>query len=61
MIRIPSDADIEALWAELDDIEPQDCPECRVLCEPCPDHEPEVEDKQGSGCPVHCRIMVYAN
>ena len=39
MIRIPTAADIEALWASLDDIEPQDCPECRVLDEPCPDHD----------------------
>tara|TARA_R100001244_G_C5074422_1_gene112247 strand:+ start:239 stop:382 length:144 start_codon:yes stop_codon:yes gene_type:complete len=45
MIRIPTNEDIEALWAELDDIEPQDCPECRVLSELfdelCPDHAEE--------------------
>jgi hypothetical protein len=41
MIRPPTDEYIEALWSSLDDIEPQDCPECEVLGELCPDHEEE--------------------
>ena len=43
-IRIPTDADLEQLWASLDDIEPQDCPECEVLGELCPDHDEEVTE-----------------
>ena len=39
MIRIPTAADIEQLWSELDDIETQDCPDCTFLDEPCPDHD----------------------
>jgi|APSaa5957512535_1039671.scaffolds.fasta_scaffold410159_1 hypothetical protein len=35
MIRVPSDADIEALWADLEG-EP-DCLECADLGETCPD------------------------
>ena len=40
MIKVPTDADIEAHWAKLEhEAEPQDCPECEVLGEPCPDHD----------------------
>ena len=47
MIRIPTDADIEALWAELEhEAEPQDCLDCEVLGAPCPDHDDEEDTNE---------------
>ncbi len=44
MIRIPSDSEIEALWAR--DNEHLDCPDCTFMWpEKCQDHEGDEEEE----------------